>query len=176
MDGRTILIGFAAGLAGGAIGTLGMNLSQTAMRRASEIIAGPQDPTERSEENEPKHRAGANPTEKAYAMVAQPRTRAEQKAGGRAVHFGFGALTGGLYGMAAAAEPRVTLASGLAFGALVWLAANEIGLVAAGLTKPPQRYRLSTHLFSLASHLIYGVATNAVVRLAPATPRSPFPV
>jgi putative membrane protein len=160
-----VYAGLAAGLAGGLIGTLAMNGSQASMRKLADSVAGPQDPGERSEENEPKDRAGKNATERAYARIKSPESRREEKMGGRAVHFAFGGVAGAAYGAAIAADARLAAGAGLPLGIGMWLFANEIGLAAAGLTKPPQRYSTATHLFALTSHVVYGVVTNAVIRV-----------
>ena len=50
------------------------------------------------------------------------------------------------------------------FGATVWLAADDITLPAVGLAEWPTEYPLSTHAYALASHLVYGLTTEAVRR------------
>lgn len=166
--GSNIAIGIAAGLAGGTVGAWAMTLTQSAMRKAAEASGAPQPPAERSEKNEPKHR-GDNPTEKLYERVAggrRPMTKQEREAGGTTVHLVFGGAAGALYGAASAMDARLAVGRGLPFGAAVWLFGNELGLAAAGLTKSPAEYALGTHAFALASHLVYGVVTDAAIRLA----------
>jgi uncharacterized membrane protein YagU involved in acid resistance len=60
--------------------------------------------------------------------------------------------------------PDVTAGSGMPFGAAVWLAADDITVPAVGLTKWPTEYPLSTHVYALTSHLVYGLTTEAVRR------------
>ena len=70
---------------------------------------------------------------------------------------------GGVYGIAAEVAPEVCATLGLPFGAVFWLAADELTVPLLGLAKPPTEYPLSTHAYSLASHLVYGL-TSEVVR------------
>ncbi len=91
-------------------------------------------------------------------------TTAQKKLAGPAVHYAMGATSGAVYGAAAELAPDVTVGAGLPFGAAVWLVADDITLPAVGLAKWPQEYPLSTHLYALASHLVYGLTTEAVRR------------
>ena len=43
---------------------------------------------------------------------------------------------------------------------------HEAVVPALGLSKPPTEYPLSNHLYSLASHFVYGASTEATRRLA----------
>jgi putative membrane protein len=63
--------------------------------------------------------------------------------------------------------PGVTACGGMMFGAAVWVVADESVVPALGLSKPPTEYPLSVHVYSLASHLVYGLTaeiTRRVVR------------
>src|ERR1044072_4856209 len=84
----------------------------------------------------------------------------EKEPAGAAVHYAFGTLSGGLYGALAEVTPQVTTAAGLPFGAGFWLLADEISVPLLGLAKPPTEYPVSTHVYALASHLVYGVTAE----------------
>jgi len=84
----------------------------------------------------------------------------EKKPAGAAVHYAFGAATGGLYGALAEVAPQVTTAAGLPFGAAFWLIADETAVPLLGLSKGPTAYPVSTHVYSFASHLVYGVTAE----------------
>jgi hypothetical protein len=93
----------------------------------------------------------------------------EKRTAGAAVHYAFGAATGGLYGAVAEFAPEVTIAAGLPFGAAFWLVADETVVPLLGLSKGPTEYPLSTHAYALASHFVYGVTaelTRRAVRYA----------
>ena len=59
---------------------------------------------------------------------------------GEAVHFGFGAVLGGLYGLAAEYRPEVTAGFGTGFGTAAMLAFDEGAVPAVGLTQPPTEF------------------------------------
>jgi hypothetical protein len=107
-------------------------------------------------------------TAEAIAERAGLRLDERQKArGGAIVHYATGAGWGAVYGLL---RPRVRfplLASGLAFGGLLWLVSDELLVPLLGFSKPPRAYPLSVHLKALAAHLIYGTATAAGARLLP---------
>ncbi len=84
----------------------------------------------------------------------------EKKPAGAVVHYAFGTVSGGLYGALAEISPPVTAAAGLPFGAAFWLIADEVSVPLLGLSKGPTEYPVSTHVYSLASHLVYGVTAE----------------
>jgi uncharacterized membrane protein YagU involved in acid resistance len=90
--------------------------------------------------------------------------KSEEEAAGAAVHYGFSLVTGGIYGAVAELSPVAAIGSGVPFGAAVWLVADEITLPLVGLSKGPTAYPLSKHLYSLASHFVYGAATEVTRR------------
>jgi putative membrane protein len=82
------------------------------------------------------------------------------------LHYGFGALTGAAYGVLAELAPGVTRGVGVPFGTAVWLGADEIAVPAFGLSGLPWEHPPSVHARALAAHLVYGVATEGLRRLA----------
>ncbi len=52
----------------------------------------------------------------------------------------------------------------LIFGAALFTAADEIALAALGLSEKPSEYPVSTHLYGLASHIVYGLSTEIARR------------
>ncbi len=84
----------------------------------------------------------------------------EKRPAGAVVHYVFGTASGGLYGALAEVSPQVTVAAGLPFGAAFWLIADEVTVPLLGLSKGPTEYPVSTHVYSLASHLVYGMTAE----------------
>ena len=80
------------------------------------------------------------------------------------MHYLFGALLGGAYGLLAEYRPEVTKGFGTLFGAAT-TALDEIGVPAAGLSGPPSEFPAATHAYSLASHVVFGGVTEATRRL-----------
>jgi putative membrane protein len=91
-------------------------------------------------------------------------TKDEKKIAGPAVHYALGSGVGGLYGIAAEVVPEVTKGAGVPFGAAFWLVVDETAVPLLGLSKGPTSYPLSTHVYALTSHLVYGLTTEFVRR------------
>ena len=90
---------------------------------------------------------------------------------GEIVHYAFGAVLGGAYGLLAEYRPEVTTGAGTLFGAGSALLFDEVAVPAAGLSGPPLEAPPVTHAYSIASHLVYGLCTDGVRRAALATIR-----
>jgi putative membrane protein len=45
-----------------------------------------------------------------------------------------------------------------------WLVVDETAVPVLGLSKPPTDYPASTHVYALASHLVYGLTAELVRR------------
>jgi putative membrane protein len=83
---------------------------------------------------------------------------------GVAVHYGFGAAFGALYGAAAEVLPSTTVVYGVGFGIAIWAIAVELALPMLDLAEPPWRYPIRMHAYSSISHCVYGVVTDSVRR------------
>ncbi len=86
-------------------------------------------------------------------------TDAEKKWAGPAVHYCLGITLGALYGFLAEKAPVSTTGMGTAYGAAVWLGADEIAVPAMGFAQGPAETSLSSHANALAAHLVYGMVT-----------------
>jgi hypothetical protein len=83
---------------------------------------------------------------------------------GEAVHYGFGAAWGGLYGLLRASYPRLWRPSGVAaFSVGVWVAGDNVILPAFRLAAWPHHYPLRSHGYALAAHLAYGAGVAAAL-------------
>ncbi len=91
-------------------------------------------------------------------------TKSEKETGGAVAHYGMGAASGAIYGVAAELLPGVSAGAGLPFGAAVWAVADEGVVPALGLSKSATEYPLSIHAYALASHLVFGLTAEAVRR------------
>jgi hypothetical protein len=80
---------------------------------------------------------------------------------GQAVHYGFGAAWGGMYGLLRASYPRLGGVSGAAgFGVAVWMASDNLILPALKLAAWPHHYPLRSHAYAVAAHLAYGAGVG----------------
>lgn len=97
-------------------------------------------------------------------LVGRPLDREERTVGGRVVHYAFGAAGGAAYG-AIAERTGGNLAGGLMLGAAIWALGDEFLVPVFGLSKSPAEKPLETHVYSLGSHLVYGLTTEVVRRM-----------
>ncbi len=110
---------------------------------------------------------GKSATVKAADAIAQKLAghnvpEAKQEFAGEAVHYAMGAASGAIYGAVTELAPAAALGEGLGFGAAVFLAADEVSIPLLGLSKAPREIPLTTHLYALVSHLVYGWTTELV--------------
>lgn len=162
--------GAVAGAIGGAAGAYAMerfqawwnDMEQRAAprRRAHAIKDGA------TETDEP---ATVKVAERVYKNVLDAELPDELKpAAGEAVKYTTGATIGAIYGFVAEILPPARMFNGLLMGTIVWWTADNMALPAEGLGKKPEETPPSKHVYSLASHLVYGFTTEfvrSVVRL-----------
>ena len=155
-----VLKGLVAGVAGGLLASFLMEQFQAAWSAASEGMS--------SGEKKPGRKPDPT-TVKAANVISEKMTgrkipRDYKAIAGEAVHYGMGASSAAVYGMLAEVAPIVTAGDGLGFGASVWALADEVAVPATGLSRPAREIPLTTHVYALASHLVYGWITETVRR------------
>lgn len=178
-----IVKGAVAGFAGGLVGSWAMNQFHALLRAGSHESSLPRErhkpasggDSPVAEDQQGKrasdHDAGQEPatTQVAEAVsrtVAQHElTNSEKRVAGPAVHYGYGAAMGGLYGGLLEAVPVVGEGFGTAYATALWLVGDEIAVPALGLGKPPTETQPSEHAKALAAHLVYGLTLEGVRRL-----------
>ncbi len=143
--------GAMAGMVGGLVASWTMNQFQSLLSSSS------------SQDD------GDNATQKAAEAMAEPildreLTKSEKRTAGPVVHYAFGTLMGGLYGLLAERSPTVACAGGLPFGAGLWFGADEVAVPAFGFGPRASETPASTHVSALAAHLVYGLTTDLVRR------------
>lgn len=145
-----MLKGTLAGLAGGLAGSLAMTEFQKLwMKLAGGSRSGGADEAA---------------TVKA-ARTFFPVREDKKETAGRVMHYSFGTLNGALYGAAAEVAPAASTGAGSLFGAGLFAVADEFLVPMLGWSKPPASYPITSHLYGLASHLVYGVTTDGVRRI-----------
>jgi hypothetical protein len=181
-DNAEVWKGVVAGLAAGFVASWTMNQFQAAWTRIAEGFEKPHgaqsmQPSEGGYPNQNQMQASGqasqgeqkeeqdDATVKAAKAISEgifghKLTKDEKKPAGAAVHYAFGTMTGGLYGAMAEVAPQVTTGAGVPFGGAFWVVADEVAVPLLGLAKGPAEYPLSTHAYSLASHLVYGLTTE----------------
>ena len=166
--------GVASGLIAGLVGTLVMSQFQAACNHLVGRKGHSNDSEDgKNHQGDQKSAFAAEPEEPATIKAAsalsdslfdQDLTRGEERRVGQALHYAMGAASGAIYGVVAEYAAPATKKAGLQFGAAVWLVADEMLIPALGLAKAPTRYPLSTHAYSFAAHLVYGVSTELARR------------
>jgi hypothetical protein len=149
----------AFGMAAGLVATAVMDTSQTTLipavsswissRRGekpeAEASSGSQDSRPESSPEKVAH-WGAD-------LLGISLSRDEIATWGNRVHWVYGTHWGSVY--ATVGVPR-TLLGGFGYGAVLWLASDELLLWALGIAGKPTDYPFSVHASALAAHLVYG--------------------
>ena len=161
---RNILKGLAAGAIGGLVASWVMEKFQSAW---TEMASSTSKADESSSDDDSASSAPA--TVKAAELVSQKLfghqlAKNEKKIAGDAVHYATGGTSAAVYGVAAEFVPELTTGAGIPFGIVVWLIVDEGAVPLLRLSKGPTNYPLSTHVYALASHFVYGVTTEVVRR------------
>jgi putative membrane protein len=171
--------GLAAGVVSGLAASWVMNQFQSAWGKVAEGIDKPHG-AQSLQHGTPHHGVGRelqergseesddNAAVRTASIISEKvfdhklKNKEEKEVGGAIAHYAMGASSGAIYGAAAEFLPEVTMGTGLPFGAAVWLVADEGLVPALGLSKSTTEYPLSKHAYAVASHLVYGVATELV--------------
>jgi putative membrane protein len=143
---RSLFKGFVAGAIGGLAGA--------AAKAAGEAVYPP-----RTQGQIPPPAVLVN------RMSARPLSEEEEEVSVRAIHWGFGALVGGVYGALAEYQPVVTGHLGATFGLTVCGITHASALPMMGLTESPENQPAREHMSELVTHAIYGVTTELVRRV-----------
>jgi putative membrane protein len=157
---RELTKGLVAGVAGGLLASFLMEQFQSLWTNASKRLNPHQKEKESKEDPATVKAAQAIST----GLTHQKIPNKNKPVAGEIMHYMMGGSSGAIYGLAAELTPLVTAGEGLAFGTSVWAAADNAFVPALGLAKPPTKTALSTHIYALSSHLIYGFVTETVRR------------
>ncbi len=166
MNGQTPVGAVVRGLAAGAVGTAVMDAFLFARYRRGGGKSG---------FSEWESSAGLSNWEDAPAPaqlgkrivegvfeVKLPPTRARLV--NNVMHWAYGILNGGQYGLVAGSLPTQRIRYGLPFGASVW-ASSYVILPAAKLYDPIWKYDRKTLANDLSAHLVYGLGTAAALQM-----------
>lgn len=154
---RSAWKGAVAGLAGGIAGTLAMTAFQSLWNQSAK----------KSNRQAPRTEPA---TVKAARTIAEQvlhrrlKDREKDRAG-QIVHYGFGAMSGAVYGVLSEGSPVARAGAGLVFGAGLFVVADEVLVPLLGWSGAPQEYPLASHIYGLASHLVYGVSAECARRM-----------
>ena len=102
--------------------------------------------------------------ERASAAAEVHLPPAAKQAAAQGLHWGFGTLTGGIYGVAAEYQPRVTAWRGAAFGLTLNRLMHEGLLPRTGLVEPLGEQPAQERVSEWITHVVYGVVAEGVRR------------
>jgi len=159
--------GLVAGMVAGLFATYVKDKFQTLLTN----IEKAENPPRRPSAEGPKPQAQEEPTTVKAANIVAKKVlhrnlrKKEKDIAGPLVDYGFGTVAGMAYGAAAEMMPAATAAGGSGFGTALWLAADEIGVPATGLSKWPTNYPMKTHAYALTGHIVYGMAAELARRI-----------
>jgi len=147
-----LLAGAAAGLVAGIVASFAMDRFQAAVTALSPPDTGGSD---------------EDPATVTAAELVADVPEADKPLAGQLVHYAVGTGLGLLYGLVAEVKPGITAGYGTAFGTGTAALLDEAAVPAVGLGEAPWKSDVTTHLYGLASHLVFGLAaelTRAQVR------------
>lgn len=160
------LKGAIAGMIGGLVASWAMNRFQSGVSKVGQAweksAHRPEPPQKRRSSDEAATALLARRISR--AVLHRDLTPDEMKIAEPFVHYAFGTLSGGMYGLMAELTPVARKGAGSAFGTALWLAADEIAVPKLQLSKSATNYPPKVHLEALASHLVYSFTTEEVRR------------
>ena len=154
MAARRVIAGAIIGAAAGLAASWTMSKFDRAWKAAS---------GDAQDEVEPNTVKAADAV--ATATLGKPVPDGYREPTGTAVHYGFGAFLGAIYGAAVELRPATSAGFGTAYSAAVSLVADEMAMPALGFSPPAPEVPAPTHLRGFFSHLVFGGSLEAVRRL-----------
>ena len=151
--------GAVAGAVAGLAASWVMTRFQVAM--SGRGISGSENPQSNKPVEGRDDAAMKTANEAAKVVLDRELTREEKtEVGGPLAHYALGVTAGAFYGMLRETQHAP---GGAAFGAELWVVADQLGLPMAGLSPwPLQAYPASTNAQHFVAHLVYGLTTGVV--------------
>lgn len=144
------LIGLAAGIAAGLVASAAMAAFQSYAAKQ----------LDQDEDEDPATVKAADKLSEATTGSAVPEPYRE--ASGQAVHYVVGAVMGGIYGVLTEYRPEASAGFGSAYGVATAALLDEAAVPALDLGPDPTETPAETHVYGIASHLIFGVVLEGV--------------
>lgn len=161
--------GVVAGLAAGAVATGVMTLFQLGWARAKKKIEQnhQQKQTKQSaEQSQEDESSTVKVADKVTQTVLNRSLKSSEKeCASYIVHFAFGTLMGGLYGISSEYLPIAKLGFGLFHGLVLWGIADASLLPALNLSTPVSQRSAGEISYEVLAHAVYGASSEAARRL-----------
>lgn len=100
----------------------------------------------------------------AERLAGHELARPQKEAAAETIHWGFGAVTGAAYGAIVEFYPAATAKDGAGFGMTLASLTHEGALPAMDLSAEPDEQTTRERTSEIASHIVYGMVTEAVRR------------
>ena len=142
-DTSSLVKGLVAGVVGGLIAT------------AAKTYAEKLYPPRIHGEPEP-------PEVTAEKIAGHPLDEHTKEVAAETIHWVFGAVAGGFYGVLAELYPKITAKSGATFGLTLMSLTHDGALPVLGLTEPPEEHSFRENTSEATTHIVYGVVTEKV--------------
>ncbi len=169
--------GLVLGLAGGVFGTVAMGGywsaltsilgSDPRMETLDDGVDALEDISLVGQQHKEQEGSTAAMGRIAYEQVAgeAPSSEETQSLLSYEVHYGYGAIQGGLYGAITGGRGSRDLSNGVLFGTALWLLGDEGLTSLLGLANGPGNYPVKQHVSRWGAHVVYGVATAVTVKV-----------
>ncbi len=161
--------GLVSGLVAGLAGTTAMTLFQTGWSKAQKQFSEDKDSTQlpgykrqQSPQDEPSTVKVANKISE--ATLHRDLRKNEKEPASYAVHFAFGTLMGGVYGISSEYLKIARTGYGLLHGLGLWAGADATVLPAISLSQPVTDRSAGELTYEILAHAIYGVSSEATRR------------
>ncbi len=159
--------GFVSGLAAGLAGTAAMTLFQTGWSKAQKELnrnngSAKSKNSEQPSQDEPSTVKVANKISE--ATLHRALRKSEKEPASYAVHFAFGTLMGGIYGISSEYLKIARTGYGLLHGVGLWAGADATVLPAIGLSQRVTERSAGELTYELLAHAVYGVSSEATRR------------
>ncbi len=142
-DTSALVKGLIAGVVGGLVATAAKSLAEKVY------------PPRVHGEPEP-------PEVTAEKIAGHPLDQDTREIAAGTIHWVFGAVAGGFYGVLAELYPQITAKSGATFGLTLMSLTHEGALPKLGLSEPPEEQSFREHTSEATTHIVYGVVTEKV--------------
>jgi putative membrane protein len=143
----------AAGVTGGLVASLAMNLFQR--------VAAPAFGQGGSNDDPATVKAADSVTRR---VTGEAVTQKHRETAGSLVHYATGAALGAGYALAARRWPQTTAGFGLAYGVAIATLLDDAAVPAFGWGPAPTDTPPATHAYGLASHAVFGLALEGTRR------------
>ena len=169
--------GFILGLAGSVAGLLAMGLY---WRYIAPLLTNEENEKNSKSQSKPlddisligkNYKKGESSTAALGRLIYRQITGAAPKSAeaktilSNLVHWGYGLLQGGLYGLWRSSASGLDPQGGLLYGTVLWLLGDELAVPLLGLQSGPTAAPPMQHLNRLGAHWAYGLGTAVVTQM-----------